>query len=123
MYACYCLIQFYVICIKYLVSLYLKYILYANLICLIDKFCIAGGRFRGGRFSGGRGHDPLVGRTIKIRSGPLKGYRGRVKEVTGLLVRVELDSQMKVVTGKIVSIFLSCPPTPATTTTKISPCI
>lgn len=52
----------------------------------------------GGRFRGGRGHDPLVGRTIKIRSGPLKGYRGRVKEVTGVLVRVELDSQMKVVT-------------------------
>ncbi|ONK67786.1 uncharacterized protein A4U43_C05F3760 [Asparagus officinalis] len=55
------------------------------------------GRFGGG-FRGGRGHDPLVGRTIKIRSGPLKGYRGRVKEVTGILVRVELDSQMKVVT-------------------------
>lgn len=41
----------------------------------------------------------MVGRTIKIRSGPLKGYRGRVKEVTGVFVRVELDSQMKVVTG------------------------
>lgn len=62
-----------------------------------DKFYSAGGRFRGGR-----GHDPFVGRTIKIRAGPFKGYRGRVKEVTGTLVRVELDSQMKVVTGDLI---------------------
>ena len=62
----------------------------------------AGGRF-GGRGSGGRGHDTLVNRCIKIRSGPYKGYRGRVKEVTGVLVRVELDSLMKIVTGKSVS--------------------
>ena len=54
----------------------------------------------GGRHRGGRGNDPIVGRVIKIRRGPLKGYRGRVKEVTGSLVRVELDSQMKIVTGK-----------------------
>ncbi|KAG0463072.1 hypothetical protein HPP92_021548 [Vanilla planifolia] len=55
----------------------------------------------GGRFGrGGRGNDSLVGRTIKIRSGPFKGYRGRVVEVTGSLVRVELDSQMKIVAVK-----------------------
>ncbi|OQU85804.1 hypothetical protein SORBI_3004G313400 [Sorghum bicolor] len=59
----------------------------------------SGGRF-GGRGSGGRGHDTLVNRCIKIRSGPYKGYRGRVKEVTGVLVRVELDSLMKIVTVK-----------------------
>ncbi|CAN6198378.1 unnamed protein product [Urochloa humidicola] len=57
-----------------------------------------GGRFGGGR--GGRGHDALVGKCIKIKSGPYKGYRGRVKEVIGVLVRVELDSLMKIVTVK-----------------------
>ncbi|KAG1327069.1 Transcription elongation factor SPT5 [Cocos nucifera] len=54
----------------------------------------------GGRGRGGRGHDSLVNKCIKIKSGPMKGYRGRVKEVTGPLVRVELDSQMKIVTVK-----------------------
>ncbi|KAK8916043.1 hypothetical protein KSP39_PZI023264 [Platanthera zijinensis] len=55
----------------------------------------------GGRFNrGGRGNDTLVGRTIKIRSGPFKGYRGRVVEVTGALVRIELDSQMKIIAVK-----------------------
>lgn len=54
----------------------------------------AGGRGRG------RGHDSMVGKCIKIRLGPFKGYRGRVTEVTGELVRVELDSQMKIVTGR-----------------------
>ncbi|XP_062233340.1 putative transcription elongation factor SPT5 homolog 1 isoform X1 [Phragmites australis] len=58
-----------------------------------------GGRFGGGG-RGGRGHDALVGKCIKIKSGPYKGYRGRVKEVTGALVRVELDSLMKIVTVK-----------------------
>jgi len=62
----------------------------------------AGGRF-GGRGSGGRGNDTLVNRCIKIRSGPYKGYRGRVKELTGVLVRVELESLMKIVTGKSVA--------------------
>uniref|UniRef100_A0A453R2C4 Spt5 KOW domain-containing protein n=1 Tax=Aegilops tauschii subsp. strangulata TaxID=200361 RepID=A0A453R2C4_AEGTS len=54
----------------------------------------------GGGGRGGRGHDALVGKCIKIKSGPYKGYRGRVKEVTGVLVRVELDSLMKIVTVK-----------------------
>ncbi|KAM0832722.1 hypothetical protein ACQ4PT_064717 [Festuca glaucescens] len=58
-----------------------------------------GGRFGGGG-RGGRGHDALVGKCIKIKSGPYKGYRGRVKEVTGVHVRVELDSLMKIVTVK-----------------------
>ncbi|XP_010245838.1 PREDICTED: putative transcription elongation factor SPT5 homolog 1 [Nelumbo nucifera] len=52
----------------------------------------------GGRHRGGRGHDSLVGSTIKIRLGPFKGYRGRVVDVNGQSVRVELESQMKVVT-------------------------
>ncbi|CAM0943830.1 unnamed protein product [Alopecurus aequalis] len=59
----------------------------------------SGGRFGGGG-RGGRGHDALVSKCIKIKSGPYKGYRGRVKEVNGTLVRVELDSQMKIVTVK-----------------------
>ncbi|KAA8546512.1 hypothetical protein F0562_002749 [Nyssa sinensis] len=52
----------------------------------------------GGRHRGGRGHDSLVGTTIKVRQGPFKGYRGRVVEVKGPSVRIELESQMKVVT-------------------------
>lgn len=54
----------------------------------------------GGRHNrGGRGgHDSLVGTTVKIRQGPFKGYRGRVVDVKGSSVRVELESQMKVVT-------------------------
>ncbi|OVA13256.1 Transcription elongation factor Spt5 [Macleaya cordata] len=52
----------------------------------------------GGRNRGGRGHDSLVGSTIKIRLGPFKGYRGRVVDVNGQSVRIELESQMKVVT-------------------------
>jgi transcription elongation factor len=44
-----------------------------------------------------------VNRCIKIRSGPYKGYRGRVKELTGVLVRIELESLMKIVTGKSVA--------------------
>ncbi|KAE8731825.1 putative transcription elongation factor SPT5-like protein 2 [Hibiscus syriacus] len=56
----------------------------------------SGGRHRGGR----GGHDALVGTTVKIRQGPYKGYRGRVVDIKGQSVRVELESQMKVVTGK-----------------------
>lgn len=64
------------------------------------------GRFRGGpplpsagRHRGGRGgHDPLIGTTVKVRQGPFKGYRGRVVAIQGQSVRIELESQMKVVT-------------------------
>ncbi|CAJ2667593.1 transcription elongation factor SPT5 1-like protein [Trifolium pratense] len=52
----------------------------------------------GGRHRGGRGHDGLTGATVKVRQGSYKGYRGRVIEVKGTSVRVELESQMKVVT-------------------------
>ncbi|XP_057533814.1 putative transcription elongation factor SPT5 homolog 1 [Amaranthus tricolor] len=52
----------------------------------------------GGRQRGGRGHDSLIGTTVKIRLGPYKGYRGRVKDIKGTTVRVELESQMKEVT-------------------------
>ncbi|KAA3485077.1 Global transcription factor group A2 isoform 1 [Gossypium australe] len=64
-------------------------------------FKTAGGRHRGGR----GGHDALVGTTVKIRQGPYKGYRGRVVDIKGQSVRVELESQMKVVTGKSRVIF------------------
>ncbi|CAN1730646.1 Putative transcription elongation factor SPT5 homolog 1 [Linum perenne] len=57
-----------------------------------------GGRNRGGRGRGGQ--DALIGTTIKIRQGPYKGYRGRVKDIKDQTVRVELESQMKVITGK-----------------------
>ncbi|MBA0691978.1 hypothetical protein Goari_009576, partial [Gossypium aridum] len=49
------------------------------------------GRHRGGR----GGHDALIGTTVKIRQGPFKGYRGRVVDIKGQSVRVELESQMK----------------------------
>lgn len=62
----------------------------------------------GGRNRGGRGHDGLVGTTVKVRQGAYKGYRGRVVEVKGPNVRVELESQMKVVTGKSTC-WVSCP--------------
>lgn len=58
----------------------------------------------GGRFRGGRGHDNLVGRSIKIRKGHHKGCNGRVKEVKGNTLRVELEAQMKVVTGKFLDL-------------------
>ncbi|WRX30716.1 NGN domain - like 3 [Theobroma cacao] len=66
------------------------------------KFSRGGPPFdTGGRHRGGRGgHDALVGTTVKIRQGPFKGYRGRVVDIKGQSVRVELESQMKVVTGK-----------------------
>lgn len=54
----------------------------------------------GGRGRGGRGHDGPAGTTVKICKGPFKGYRGRIIEFKGPNVRVELESQMKVVTGK-----------------------
>lgn len=67
---------------------------------------VGGGRFGGGgggggRFGGGgRGHgNELVGKSVRITKGPFKGYKGRVTEVKGATVRVELDSQMKNVTG------------------------
>ncbi|GAB2296607.1 hypothetical protein Dimus_030718, partial [Dionaea muscipula] len=53
----------------------------------------------GGQRAGGRGrHDSLIGTTVKIRVGPYKGYRGRVMDVKGTSVRIELESQMKAVT-------------------------
>ncbi|KAF9598274.1 hypothetical protein IFM89_026209 [Coptis chinensis] len=51
----------------------------------------------GGGHRGGRGHDSLAGKTITIRSGQYKSYRGRVVDCKGQSVRVELESQMKVV--------------------------
>lgn len=68
----------------------------------------AGGGYGGGRGGSGRGggggggrrrEDSLVGRSVKIRLGPFKGYRGRVVDATDSTCRIELESQMKVVTG------------------------
>ncbi|XP_019196746.1 PREDICTED: putative transcription elongation factor SPT5 homolog 1 isoform X2 [Ipomoea nil] len=53
----------------------------------------------GGRHGGGRGgHDALIGADVKIRLGPFKGCKGRVVDLKGTSVRVELEAQMKVVT-------------------------
>ncbi|CAN4076143.1 unnamed protein product [Withania somnifera] len=52
----------------------------------------------GGRHRGGRGQDALIGADVKIRLGPFKGCKGRVVDIKGTSVRVELEAQMKVVT-------------------------
>lgn len=46
---------------------------------------------------GGRGHDSLVGNTIRISQGLYKSHKGRVTKVGGESVWVELESSMKVV--------------------------
>eukprot|EP00898_Chlorokybus_atmophyticus_P002859 jgi/Chlat1/3574/Chrsp234S03564 len=61
-----------------------------------------GGFGRGGGFQGngmGRGHhtDPIIGKSLKIKSGPWKGYTGRVVDATDSTVRLELESQMRTV--------------------------
>ncbi|KAK1404034.1 Transcription elongation factor SPT5 [Heracleum sosnowskyi] len=54
----------------------------------------SGGRCRGGI----RGRHPLIGTNIKIRLGLYKGYKGKVKDIKGASVQVELESQMKIIT-------------------------
>lgn len=44
----------------------------------------------------------MIGKRICVRLGPFKGYRGIVKDVKGQTVRVELESQMKIITGKLI---------------------
>ncbi|KAK3032436.1 hypothetical protein RJ639_037163 [Escallonia herrerae] len=56
----------------------------------------APGRNRGGR----GGHDALIGTPVRIRKGPFKGHKGRVADVKGQTVRVEMDASMKILTGK-----------------------
>ncbi|KAM7253344.1 hypothetical protein ACFE04_025962 [Oxalis oulophora] len=66
-----------------------------------NRFPRGGPQFNsGGRHNrGGRvGCDALLGTTIKIMQGPYKSYRGRVIEIKNNSVRIELESQMKVVT-------------------------
>lgn len=74
------------------------------LISILGNLCAGGGGGHGGSTFGGRQagrrrDHGLVGTTVKIRIGPFKGYRGRVVDATDIDVRIELESQMKVVTG------------------------
>ncbi|KAM3689518.1 hypothetical protein ACJW31_09G051600 [Castanea mollissima] len=86
---------------------------HAGFICAKANCCvIAGGsRAKGARNYGAppssnpqlskrfsRGHDDLVGKRVMIRQPLYKGCHGIVKEVAGSLVRIELESQTKVVT-------------------------
>jgi transcription elongation factor SPT5 len=66
---------------------------------LLSTKCLVliAGNFPRGR-GGFRRDDGVVGRTVKVRMGPFKGYRGRVVDATDSTVRIELESQMKVVT-------------------------
>ncbi|GKV35683.1 hypothetical protein SLEP1_g43921 [Rubroshorea leprosula] len=61
----------------------------------------SGGKHGGGR----RAHDSLVGSRVKICQGPYKGCHGCVVDVKGQSIRVELESQMRIVTvdRKIIS--------------------
>lgn len=52
-----------------------------------------------GRFGGGQGHQSLIGTTIRVRLGSFKGCIGVVREIKGQTVRVELEAQMRIVTG------------------------
>lgn len=52
-----------------------------------------------GRYGGGRGHQSLIGTTIRVRLGSFKGCIGVIKEVKGQTVLVELEAQMKIITG------------------------
>eukprot|EP00252_Welwitschia_mirabilis_P027077 TRINITY_DN9158_c0_g1_i3.p1 TRINITY_DN9158_c0_g1~~TRINITY_DN9158_c0_g1_i3.p1 ORF type:complete len:1022 (-),score=279.00 TRINITY_DN9158_c0_g1_i3:488-3553(-) len=53
----------------------------------------------GGRGRGGRGRNmSLIGKAVKIRVGPFKGYKGRVVDLNEQTARIELESQMKIVT-------------------------
>ncbi|KAF3653384.1 putative transcription elongation factor SPT5 -like protein 1, partial [Capsicum annuum] len=58
------------------------------------------GGLHGGSHRDGRGHGTLVGADVKIRLGPFKGCKGRVRNIKGTSVFVELEAQMKVVPGK-----------------------
>ncbi|KAL1831157.1 hypothetical protein ACET3Z_000808 [Daucus carota] len=67
----------------------------------------------GGRFGRGRGHQSLIGTTIKVHVGSFKGCKGIIKEVKGQTVLVELEAQMKIVTvnrDAIVDIVTSSTP-------------
>ncbi len=66
--------------------------------CVSYGLVVIAGNFPRGR-GGFRRDDGVVGRTVKVRMGPFKGYRGRVVDATDSTVRIELESQMKVVTG------------------------
>ncbi|KAF5181007.1 Transcription elongation factor spt5, partial [Thalictrum thalictroides] len=52
----------------------------------------------GGRHRDGRGPGSMVGSTVKIRQGHYKGCQGRIVDINHQTARVELESQMKVVT-------------------------
>eukprot|EP00850_Spirogloea_muscicola_P005726 SM000026S08975 [mRNA] locus=s26:804898:812869:+ [translate_table: standard] len=58
------------------------------------------GMFGGGRH-GQRRVSGLVGKTVRIKAGPYKSYKGRVVDATDTTARVELESQMKVVTVRL----------------------
>jgi hypothetical protein len=75
---------------------------------LLSTKCLVliAGNFPRGR-GGFRRDDGVVGRTVKVRMGPFKGYRGRVVDATDSTVRIELESQMKVVTGAGLSVGLT----------------
>lgn len=84
----------------FLNAIYHNFYLYFVVLHLIILNFYAWCALDGGRHRGGRGHDALIGADVKIRLGPFKGCKGRVVDIKGTSVRVELEAQMKVVTGK-----------------------
>ncbi|KAI3874046.1 hypothetical protein MKW92_034123 [Papaver armeniacum] len=61
---------------------------------------LASGVRHRGAVAGRGGRDNFVGSIVKIRLGNYKGCSGRVVSRNGQLVRVELESQMKIITVK-----------------------
>jgi transcription elongation factor SPT5 len=56
-----------------------------------------GGNFGGGnRNQGPRRDTSIIGKTVRILQGPMKGYLGIAKDATDSTVRVELHAQPKV---------------------------
>lgn len=54
------------------------------------------------RVYSGKRYDFLIGSNVKIIQGFYRGYRGRVRGMSGQNVWVELEVQMKVIIGKFV---------------------
>ncbi|KAI6238149.1 Transcription elongation factor SPT5 [Aphelenchoides fujianensis] len=56
-----------------------------------------GGGMRGGPNQGPRRDTSIIGKTVRIKQGPMKGYLGMAKDATETTVRVELHAQPKTI--------------------------
>jgi hypothetical protein len=61
-----------------------------------SSFSQKGMGFGGGRNGGTRRDTSIIGKTVRILQGPMKGYLGIARDATDSTVRVELHAQPKV---------------------------